>query len=302
MALRILLALALCVPSIALMAQEPPVPNVAEGDQQKADKSGEGDFYQVPESDPTQLREFIIKMLSFQPKTRKEAVTHQAKAIGAVREAATKMLKVVEDKKSINYLMAESVLLQIDIQDARVNQEADAKPVVKRTLEFVKKIGKDASGMEAELLFMLGGALEPVAARKDLAVKVYSEGGKMLSEAAPRPDDTVLVVENGASYLAELIRPLVASVETMSAQDAAGSSSGRKTYSLIIIDGAVEELSPTVKKRLAEGGRIVTGLVERGVTRLASGKKVAGTITLQPIAEIGSPVLDMFAKPESWSF
>lgn len=126
--------------------------------------------------------------------------------------------------------------------------------------------------------------------------------GKMLSEAAPSPDDTVLVVENGASYLAELIRPLVASVETMSAQDAAGTSSGRKTYSLIIIDGAVEELSPTVKKRLAEGGRIVTGLVDRGVTRLASGRKVAGTIALQPIAEIGIPVLDMFAKPESWSF
>lgn len=126
--------------------------------------------------------------------------------------------------------------------------------------------------------------------------------GKMLSEAAPSPDDTVLVVENGASYLAELIRPLVASVETMSAQDAAGSSSGRKTYSLIIIDGAVEELSPTVKKRLAEGGRIVTGLVDRGVTRLASGRKVAGTIALQPIAEIGIPVLEMFSKPESWSF
>lgn len=126
--------------------------------------------------------------------------------------------------------------------------------------------------------------------------------GKMLSEAAPSPDDTVLVVENGASYLAELIRPLVASVETMSAQDAAGTSSGRKTYSLIIIDGAVEELSPTVKKRLAEGGRIVTGLVDRGVTRLASGRKVAGTIALQPIAEIGIPVLEMFSKPESWSF
>ena len=126
--------------------------------------------------------------------------------------------------------------------------------------------------------------------------------GKMLSEAAPSPDDTVLVVENGASYLAELIRPLVASVETMSAQDAAGTSSSRKTYSLIINDGAVEELSPTVKKRLAEGGRIVTGLVDRGVTRLASGRKVAGTIALQPIAEIGIPVLEMFSKPESWSF
>jgi len=126
--------------------------------------------------------------------------------------------------------------------------------------------------------------------------------GKMLSEAAPSPDDTVLVVENGASYVAELIRPLVSSVETMSAKDAVGKSSGRKTYSLIIIDGAVEELSETVKRRLDEGGRIVTGLVERGVTRLASGKKVAGAIALQPIAEIGIPVLDMFTKPESWNF
>ena len=126
--------------------------------------------------------------------------------------------------------------------------------------------------------------------------------GKMLSEAAPQLDDTVLVVENGASYLAELVRPLVASVKTVSAQDAAGKGRGRKTYSLILIDGAVEELSPALEKRLEEGGRIVTGVVTRGVTRLASGRKIAGNVTLQPIAEIGIPVLAMFAKPESWSF
>ncbi|MEP5937698.1 MAG: protein-L-isoaspartate O-methyltransferase [Erythrobacter sp.] len=126
--------------------------------------------------------------------------------------------------------------------------------------------------------------------------------GKMLSEAAPRLADTVLVVENGASYLAELLRPLVSSVETMSAQDAVGKPRGRKTYSLILIDGAVEELSSALEKRLEDGGRIVTGVVTRGVTRLASGRKVAGNVALQPFAEIGIPVLAMFAKTKSWSF
>jgi len=126
--------------------------------------------------------------------------------------------------------------------------------------------------------------------------------GMMLTEAAPGPDDTVLIVENGSSYLAELVQPLVASVDTISAQDAAGKSRGGSTYSLVLIDGAVEELSNTVKKRMDDGGRIVTGVVTRGVTRLASGKKIAGTVSLRPIAEIGIPVLDMFTKPESWSF
>lgn len=126
--------------------------------------------------------------------------------------------------------------------------------------------------------------------------------GMLLAEAAPKRDDTVLVVENGASYLAELVKPLVAKVETISAQDAAGTGRGRKKFSLIIIDGAVEEVSDLLDKRLEEGGRIVTGLVSRGVTRLASGRKVSGKIALQPLAEIGIPVLAMFAKPEGWSF
>jgi protein-L-isoaspartate(D-aspartate) O-methyltransferase len=126
--------------------------------------------------------------------------------------------------------------------------------------------------------------------------------GMMLSEAAPKTDDTVLVVENGSAYLAELVRPLVANVDTISAQDAAGKARPRKSYSLILIDGAVEELSARLEKSLDENGMIVTGIVTRGVTRLATGRKVAGKIALQPVDEIGIPVLPMFAKAEVWSF
>ena len=126
--------------------------------------------------------------------------------------------------------------------------------------------------------------------------------GMMLSEAAPTRDDSVLIVESGTGYLAELVRPLAESVETRSAEEIAASRSARKTFSLIIVDGAIEALNDGLTKRLEEGGRIVTGIAERGVTRLASGKKIAGSVTLQSVADIGIPVLKAFEQAKSWSF
>ena len=126
--------------------------------------------------------------------------------------------------------------------------------------------------------------------------------GKMLAEARPGLGDSALVVENGSGYLAELVKPLVKSLDTKPAGEIAGGKKGRKTYSLILIDGAIESLPDALAKRLDDNGRIVTGLVERGVTRLAQGRKVAGDVVLQPIADIGMPVLHAFDKPKEWSF
>ena len=35
---------------------------------------------------------------------------------------------------------------------------------------------------------------------------------------------------------------------------------------------------------------------------LAAGRKVAGSVTMLPLAEIGIPVLPEFAAPKRWSF
>lgn len=126
--------------------------------------------------------------------------------------------------------------------------------------------------------------------------------GKMLAEAVPQPDDRVLVVENGSAYLTELLRPLVAEVDTVAAADAAGKAGKRKEYSLVLVDGAIEDLPAALARRVEEGGRLVTGLVSRGVTRLASGRKIAGTVSLQPLTEIGMPILHAFDRPKEWSF
>lgn len=127
--------------------------------------------------------------------------------------------------------------------------------------------------------------------------------GKVLLEAAPRRDDRVLVISAGTGYLAELVRPLVEQVSQISAEAAATSEPGEgESYSLILIDGAIEDLRECVAARLEEGGRIVGGVVLRQVTRLASGRKIAGRLALMPIEDMGIPVLAAFAAPRKWSF
>lgn len=124
--------------------------------------------------------------------------------------------------------------------------------------------------------------------------------GKLLSEAAPTAQDRVLLVGDGEGYLAALLRPLVGTLDAI--DPAKAGEPGSAGYTLIVIDGAIEVLPDALAARLAEGGRIVTGLVVRGVTRLATGVKAAGTVSLLPLAEIGIPPLPDLAAPKRWSF
>lgn len=126
--------------------------------------------------------------------------------------------------------------------------------------------------------------------------------GKLLLEAAPRPTDTVLLVEGGTGYLAELLRPLVAEVTTVSAADAAAGNLPEGSFSLVLIDGAIEQLPAALSAAVEENGLIVAGLVLRQVTRLASGRKVAGQVSLSMVEDLGIPVLTAFNQAKGWSF
>jgi len=126
--------------------------------------------------------------------------------------------------------------------------------------------------------------------------------GKLLMEAAPFPDDTALVLHGGTGYLAELLEPLVKNLSTVSADDVAKSGLAHSDYSLILVDGAIEDFPSSVADMLSEGGKVVSGIVENGVTRLASGRKVAGHLVLEPVEDIGIPVLHNFDRPRGWTF
>jgi protein-L-isoaspartate(D-aspartate) O-methyltransferase len=122
----------------------------------------------------------------------------------------------------------------------------------------------------------------------------------LLAEAQPQADDRVLVISQ-SGYLTALVEPLVQSVETVDAAGAIALQS-KAGFGLVLIDGAITALPANLVAALIEGGRVVTGLVLRGVTRLASGTKNGGGVELIPQAEVGIPVLGEFAAPKAWSF
>jgi len=124
--------------------------------------------------------------------------------------------------------------------------------------------------------------------------------GQMLVEADLRADDRVLLVDGGTGYLAALVKPLVGSVDVIAPEDAAKAKGG--PYTLLLIDGAIETFPEGLNKVLAEDGRVVSGLVERGVTRLAVGRKAAGAVGFLTLAEADFAVLPGFTKPRKWSF
>jgi protein-L-isoaspartate(D-aspartate) O-methyltransferase len=125
--------------------------------------------------------------------------------------------------------------------------------------------------------------------------------GRMLAEAAPTPQDNALLIGEPEGYLAALLAPLAGSLDTVRPAELAAKRR-KGSYSLIVIDGAAEDLPASLSGLLSDDGRLVTGVVERGVSRLAIGRKAAGEIALLPIAELGIPVLAEFAAPRRWSF
>ncbi|MXP10823.1 protein-L-isoaspartate O-methyltransferase family protein [Pseudoblastomonas halimionae] len=125
--------------------------------------------------------------------------------------------------------------------------------------------------------------------------------GRLLQDSDIRAGEKVLIVDSGAGYLPALVEVLGADVTAIAPEDVSKRGS-KGDFDVLLIDGAVERFPQQLAKRLAEGARVFTGTVTRGVTRFAMGKAHGGEVALVPLAEMGVPVLAEFAAEEEWSF
>lgn len=125
--------------------------------------------------------------------------------------------------------------------------------------------------------------------------------GAALEEADPKGGERALVVDNGSGYLPALLEPLVTKMTVITPEEACKGTRG-KGADLLMIDGAAEEIPVPLIKRLADGARVVTGMVDDGVTRLAVGRKAGNGVALLPVRDIGIPRIGAFDKPKGWSF
>lgn len=125
--------------------------------------------------------------------------------------------------------------------------------------------------------------------------------GMMLSEARPGITDRALVVDGGSGYLPALLDGLVASIAVITPAEALEAGAAGD-FTLLLVDGAVEQLPDALIARLADDARVATGMIDDGVTRLMIGRKAGGAVALLPVGELGIPRLPAFDRPKAWSF
>ena len=201
-------------------------------------------------------------------------------------------MTIVEERPEAGHYAARRAMIDSQLRTSGVNADFVLRRMGAVAREdFVPESARGFAYIDRAIA--LGGG-------RHLAAPVVQ--GMMLQEARPTAVDKALVVDGGSGYLAELLRPLVGSLEVVTAEQAAGKARKAGDFTLLMIDGAVEQLPDALVRRLADQGRVVTGVVANGVSRLAIGRKAAGQVALLPLAELGIPALSGFAAPKEWSF
>ena len=143
--------------------------------------------------------------------------------------------------------------------------------------------------------------------------------GRLLSELAPLPGERALVVGSGAGYSAAVLRAIGLDIVALESEEmlaAAAREAGIETvvgdfakgwakeapYDLILLDGAVEDVPPSLIKQLREGGRLAGAIVDRGVTRLVIGGVSGAVLGLRSIADADVDILPGFERPRAFTF
>lgn len=148
--------------------------------------------------------------------------------------------------------------------------------------------------------------------------------GRLLNTAKLSKEDKVLLIGAATGYTAAVLAQLAGSVvaveqsETLAAQakdnladidnvrvETSGHADGfaeDAPYSVIIIDGVVDQIPDTLNDQLSADGRLVGAIMDKGVARLAIGHKAGGNISYQYFADCGGTTLPGFEQAKSFSF
>jgi protein-L-isoaspartate(D-aspartate) O-methyltransferase len=143
--------------------------------------------------------------------------------------------------------------------------------------------------------------------------------GQLLTQMMPLPGQRALVIGAGTGYSSAVLQRMgvqVTSLESTPALVAEARKLGIEVvegpleagwtklapYEQILIDGAVEYIPDTIIEQLADGGRLGTAMVDRGVARLVIGRKAGGAFGTLSVGDAGVPALPGFSRPKEFIF
>jgi len=143
--------------------------------------------------------------------------------------------------------------------------------------------------------------------------------GQLITQMKVEPGQRALVVGAGTGYSAAVLSAIGLEVEAVESDPALAAAAremgintaegplesgnaSRAPYDRILIDGAVEYIPDRIIDQLADGGRLGTAIIDRGITRLIVGRKAGDAFGTLSIGDAGVPPLPGFSRPKAFTF
>jgi protein-L-isoaspartate(D-aspartate) O-methyltransferase len=143
--------------------------------------------------------------------------------------------------------------------------------------------------------------------------------GQLLTQMFPEVGHRALVVGAGSGYSAAVLGAMglqVTALESSVELAAVARKLGVKVvegpleagwekgapYDQILVDGAIEYIPDAIVAQLADGGRLGTALLDRGVARLIVGRKSGEAFGYLSVGDSAAPALPGFTKPRIFTF
>ncbi len=170
-----------------------------------------------------------------------------------------------------------------------------------RVVEAMARLPREDYLPEAHRAIAYRDTLLPLAGT-DKVLLIGAAGGYATALLAGLAGSVVAVEEEpGLVALARTALAAYANVELVEGPLAAGHAP-EGPYDLLVVDGAVEALPTALLDQVGPDGRVVAGLLDRGVTRLAAGRRTEGGFGLVDFADIECAVLPGFERLRTFQF
>lgn len=143
--------------------------------------------------------------------------------------------------------------------------------------------------------------------------------GQLLTQMKAEPGHRALVVGAGTGYSAAVLAAMGVEVTALESDPELAAIAREQgvdivegpleaglqihaPYDQILIDGAVEIIPEAIIGQLADGGRLGTAIVDRGITRLTVGRKAGEAFGTLSFGDAGVPALPGFSRPKAFTF
>lgn len=137
----------------------------------------------------------------------------------------------------------------------------------------------------------------PLATDGGAPIMAPAELGRLLTRLAPEAGERALVIGPGGAYSAAVLAEIGCTVHRTDDLPTAGGP-----YDLLLVEGAVPALPEGTERLLAEGGRLGLAVLDRGVSRLAAGRRQGEAIGLDRFADAAVPPLVAAAPVPAFQF